>query len=152
MAITRCLSEASRTYNNIGTYGVSLNISPYRNVDTRRWGDYSQDEQCEILRDIWCNAQADIVGKVDDRYIYEATKRSNMHLHAIIDCNEQEMELIQKCIHEKYGYKKDPIDRVLHFSKTLKHERFWLAYMSKEQRKNDPDYIPYRPFPELINQ
>lgn len=121
-------------------------------VFNKRWNKYTYDEQCDILRDLWCSEQMSIIGEVCDEYIFEKTKKGNAHLHAIVySCDEKALQIIQKSIHERYGYKKDPLDRIFNYSKTMKHERFWKAYMMKEQNQTDPDYIPYKPFPSLIS-
>lgn len=134
---TVCLSGASRT----NTYGISFNISPYRKIDGKMFRKYNYDEQCQILLNIFCNEQMDIIGETTDDYVFEKTQRGNAHLHAMISAKGSDLQAIQKAINEKYGYKKDPIDRVFHYSATTLHKSFWVKYMNKDQPKQDDEEV-----------
>lgn len=150
---TVCLSVASRT----NTYGISFNISPYRKIDGKMYQKYKYDEQCQILLNIFCDEQMNVIGETTDDYVFEKTERGNAHLHAMITTNLSNVKVMQKAIDDKYGYPKDPIDRVFHYSGTTLHRSFWDKYMSKDQQKDDqeevltPDSIPRRPLKALFD-
>lgn len=140
-----CLSEASRTYNK-EYYGVSFNISPHKKIGGVCFKKMDDETQKNLLIDVFSNAQLDIIGHVTSDYVFEYTQAGHNHLHALVYATEGEMKVIQNNINKQFGYAKDPIHRVLHYSKTLVHKSFWNKYMSKEDHNKDhlkdTDYVP----------
>jgi len=150
---TVCLSGASRT----NTYGISFNVSPYRKIDGKCYKDHDYDDQCQILLNIFSNEQMDVIGETTNDYVFEKTQKGNAHLHAMLTATESDVKTMQRIINEQLGYKKDPVDRVFHYSATTLHRSFWDKYMAKDQPNNkddkkvlDYDYIPRRPLKGLI--
>jgi len=123
-------SETNKTY-----YGITLNLSPYRKVDERKWNLYKYDEQCQILLNIFSNEQMDIIGEVTEDYVFEKTEKGNAHIHAMLWCTLDEVKLMQRAINEKHKYPRDRIDQVFHYSATIVHRCFWDKYMQKDQPK-----------------
>lgn len=136
-------SKRSRDVIEMGPhiYGVTINLSPYKKVDGKKWSLYEYLEQCEILRDLWCNEQMDVIGSVSDDYIFEHTGKGNAHMHAMVTCTERELKAIRAHINEKHKYPRDREDMIFHYSRTLIHRVFWDKYRRKE-KQNDPEYIP----------
>lgn len=151
----RCLSVASRTLNRHNIYGFSLNIGPYRKFDSKGYNKYTNEEQKQIILNILQNESMDVLGEPMQEYVFELTEKKNIHIHGIVFTTEANMKLLQKAINEKYGYKKDPINRVFDYSRTIIHRSFWDKYMQKDQ-KNDHEkfksnnYIPKKPMAGLI--
>jgi len=150
---TVCSTVGSRT----NTYGISFNISPYWKIDGKMFKSYKYDEQCQILLNIFCNEQMDVIGTTTEDYVFEKTERKNAHLHAMITAKESDLQVMQKAINEKFKYPKDPIDRVFHYSGTTFHRCFWDKYMAKDQPKKEvdeevlsQDSIPSRPLRGLF--
>lgn len=156
MKSTERVREHGRTIKREQYYGISLNIGPYKKFDSKCYQKYSNDEQKQIILNILQNEAMDVIGEPIEEYVYELTERKNIHMHAILKTTEDKMKLMQKALHEKYGYKKDPIKRVFDYSRTLIHRSFWDTYMQKDQGKDHKkfipnDYIPDKPLDGLIN-
>lgn len=123
-------------------YAFTINLSPHRMINGKRWKNHTNEEQERLLEALW-----DYLTYTHNVFYhtheYELTTTyKTKHLHGMMfGITPTQAHIMSDLVHDFYAYPSDPPGRVCYITPTEVNTDFYIQYMQKIKDREDRQHI-----------